>query len=407
MPPTAESVKGRILIIVENLPVPFDRRVWMESTTLQRAGYQVAVICPTGKGYEDLRETRDGIHIYRHRLPEERSSALGYLREYSCALWNEWRLALMIRNDLGFDVIHACNPPDLIFLVAAWFRLFHGTRFVFDHHDLCPELYESKFGKKGFFHRLLRMAEALTFRLADKVISTNESYREIAITRGRKQPEEVVVVRSGPDLARFNPVPPDPVHRHGRRYLVGYLGVMGEFDGVDHLVRAAATLIRERGRSDIHFMLIGSGPMLDSLRQLTATLGLTDHVEFTGRIPDADMIARLSTCDVCVNPDPMNPLNDKSTMNKILEYMALGRPVVQYDLKEGRRSAADASLYAAPNDIGDLASKIEVLLGNPELRTRMGALGRHRMEETLEWRHQSSRLIALYDTLLAKRGPSA
>ena len=300
----------------------------------------------------------------------------------------------------GFEVIHASNPPDLLFLVALWFRALHGTAFLFDQHDLNPELYESKFGRRGLFYHALRLAEACTFRLARTVISTNESYREVALTRGKKDPKSVFIVRSGPDLTRFNPVPPNPAFRRGRRYLVGYLGVMGEFDGVDHLVRAAAELAR-RGRADIQFVMIGSGPMLDPLRRLAQSLGVAECMEFTGRSPAEDMIARLSSCDLCVGPDPLNPLNDKSTMNKILEYMALRRPVVQYDLLEGRRSAQDASWYAEPNNVSDLASKIEAMLSDPEARGRMGERGRERMEKELEWKHQAPRLLEAYEGVFA------
>jgi glycosyltransferase involved in cell wall biosynthesis len=386
----------RVLIIVENLPVPFDRRVWMEATTLHAAGYQVSVICPTGKGYEALSEERDGIAIYRHQLPREVSSAIGYLREYSSALWSEWWLSWRVLRERGFDVIHACNPPDLIFLVAMWFKLLLGKRFIFDQHDLNPELYESKFGKRGLFWWGLKIAERMTFFTADVVISTNESYRKIALERGKIRPERVHVVRSGPDLSRFNPVPANPAYRRGYTYLVGYLGVMGEFDGVDHLVRAAHHLVVVCGRRDIGFCLIGNGPMFESLKMLAKELGVEQQVEFTGRISDGDMINRLSSCDVCVDCDPLNPLNDKSTMNKILEYMALERPIVQYDLVEGRHSAQEASLYAKPNDIVDLAKQIAYLLGEPELRKQMGRFGRERMENVLEWRHQVPKLLAAY-----------
>jgi glycosyltransferase involved in cell wall biosynthesis len=393
---------GKVLIIVENLPVPPDRRVWMEATTLKRAGYQVSIICPTGKGCQTLEEEIDGIFIRRHPLPPETNSATGYLREYSAALWGEWKLARRIRQLRGFHVIHACNPPDLIFLVAAWFKLFHRTKFIFDHHDLNPELYESKFHRRDFFYRLLFWAERLTFLLADTVISTNESYREVAITRGGKRPEDVFVVRSGPRVETFKAVPPNPAYRHGRRYLVGYLGVMGQQDGVDHLLNAAHTLIIDRGRTDIQFCLIGAGPTFEELQGQAKELGIAEFVEFTGRIPDDDVISRLSSCDVCVDPDPLNPLNNKSTMNKILEYMALERPVVQYDLLEGRRSAADASLYAEPNNFRDLAAKIEQLLADPEARARMGQLGRARMVETLGWKHQSANLLAAYEKTLQR-----
>ena len=402
MPESPGPEHGRILIVVENLPVPFDRRVWMEATTLKAHGHQVCVICPTGKNYHQHYEEIEGIHIYRHDLPPEHSSALGYLREYSSALWSEWRLARRVRKEHGFDIFHACNPPDLIFLVALWFKLFHRTHFLFDHHDLTPELYESKFHKRGFFYHCMRMAERCTFWLADTVISTNESYRDVAIRRGRMNPEHVHIVRSGPNLTVFMKSDGRDEYRKGRKYLVGYLGVMGEFDGVDHLVRAAHELIVNRGRTDIQFCLIGSGPTLESLRNLAAELDIEPYLEFTGRIPDRDMIDRLSTCDVCVNPDPFNPLNDKSTMNKILEYMALEKPIVQYDLLEGRRSAQGASLYAEKNNISDFASRIEELLADPDKRAQMGQRGRQRMVENLEWKHQAPRLLSAYAQALSR-----
>ena len=387
---------GRVLIIVENLPVPFDRRVWMEATALKRSGYEVSVISPTGKGYESLYEEVDGIGIYRHQLPPERSSALGYVREYAHALWAEWRLARKVHKERGFEVIQACNPPDLIFLVSLWFKLLYGTRFIFDHHDLSPELYESKFKRRGVFYYILRLAERLTFLSADVVIATNESYQEVAVLRGKKPPEHVHVVRSGPDLSRFRKVAANSIYRRGRRYLVGYLGVMAEFDGVDHLIKVVHELVLNRTRTDIHFCLIGSGPMVEGLKKLASDLNVQDYVEFTGRIPDTELIERLSSCDVCVDPDPLNPLNNKSTMNKILEYMALERPIVQYDLVEGKRSAGEASLYAEPDNIQDFATKIEILLANPDVRLQMGCVGLQRMLEQLEWTHQVPKLLNAY-----------
>src|SRR5688572_5801810 len=391
--------KRRALIIVENLPVPMDRRVWMEATTLRQAGYEVSVICPTGKGCEGLCEEIAGVHIYRHQLPVEATSARGYLREYSAAIWSQWTLARRVHRERGFDLIHACNPPDLIFVTALWFKLLHGTRFLFDQHDLCPELYESKYRRRGPFYTLLTIAERLTYGLADVVISTNESYKSVAISRGRKAPADVFVVRSGPDLEIFKKTPPNLSHRAGRKYLVGYLGVMGDVDGVDGLIRIIHKLVVERRRQDIQFCLIGGGPMLESLKILARDLDVSAFVEFTGRLPDGEVLERLSSCDVCVNPDPLNPLNDKSTMNKILEYMALDRPIVQFELREGRESAAGASLYATPQDLDDFADKIEQLLADEELRERMGAIGRQRMEQLLEWRHQVPKLLRAYDRL--------
>ena len=388
-----------ILIVVENLPVPFDRRVWMESTTLKNAGYTVSVISPTGKGFEKTYEVIDGIHVYRHKLPPEHSSALGYLREYSSTLWNEWRLACKAYKEHHFRVFHACNPPDLIFIVALWFRLFHGVKFLFDHHDLTPELYESKFNKRGFFYHCMKVAERLTFGMASKVISTNESYKKVAVERGKMNPNDVHIVRSGPNLEKFKPVPRVESYAHGKKYLVGYMGVMGEFDGVDHLVRAAEVLVKKKGRTDIQFCFVGSGPCFEDLQQMATDLGIGDYVEFAGRVSDEEMIARLSSCDVCVDCDPLNALNDKCTMNKILEYMALKRPIVQYDLTEGRFSAQEASLYAEPNNFEDLADKVEQLLGDESMRKKMGECGAKRMADELEWRYQIPKLLKVYDEI--------
>ena len=389
-----------ILIVVENLPVPFDRRVWMEAMTLRDAGYNVSVISPTGKGYDKEYEIIENIHIYRHNLPPEQSSVYGYFREYSSALISEWRLANKAYKSHKFRVFHACNPPDLIFIVAVWFRLFYGVKFLFDHHDLTPELYESKFNKRGFFYQCMRWAERCTFALASKVISTNESYKKIAIERGKMKQEDVQIVRSGPDLDKFKPVNINRKLFNNRKYMVGYLGVMGEFDGVDHLIRAAEILIKN-GRNDIHFCLIGSGPCFEDLNKLSIDLGISEFIEFTGRICDTEMIERLSSCDICVDCDPLNPLNDKCTMNKVLEYMALGRPIVQYDLTEGRYSAQQASVYAEPNNINDLATKIEELLDNEIMRKQMSEIGLKRMTEDLEWKHQKPNLLKVYNELFS------
>lgn len=391
---------GKVLIIVENLPVPFDRRVWMESITLQKAGYEVSVICPKGKGYEKDYEVIDQVHIYRHPMPPDISSVTGYLREYGTALYWEFRLAHRVWRERGFDIVHVCNPPDLLFLVAGWFKLFHGVRVIFDHHDINLEMYEAKYGRRDFFYYGLSWAERLSFATADIVISTNESYRTIALTRGRKKPEEVFVVRSGPDLSRFQPVPPTPAYRKGRSYLVGYVGVMGEPEGIDYLLKSVRYLVHEQNRHDIQFMLIGSGPMFENLQNMAKELGVADYVEFTGRIPDAELLARLSSCDVCVNPDKKMPYNDLSTMNKIMEYMAMGKPIVQFELLEGMRSAEGASVYAEGNNPVDFAEKIVELLNDPSRREKMSLEGRHRMEKMLEWRHQAPKLLEAYSKVL-------
>ncbi len=398
------SLAGRrILIIVENLPLPFDRRVWQEAGALRDAGAVVNIICPTGKGYETRRETIDGITIHRHPLPDEGAGPLGYMLEYGAALFWEFVLSCRIFFGPGFDVIQGCNPPDLIFLVALPFKLL-GARFVFDHHDINPELFEAKFGRRGPFWRLLLILERLTFAAADISIATNESYRRIAIERGHMRPEDVFVVRSGPDLSRLKPVAPADRWRNGRRFLVGYVGVMGEQEGIDLLLEAVSSLVR-RGREDIQFCLVGGGPSLTGLRARSAEMGLDAYVTFTGRAPDVDLFEILSTADVCVNPDRVNPMNDKSTMNKILEYMAFGKAIVQFDVAEGRVSAADSSLYAKANDPIDMADKIEQLLGSPDERERMGAIGVARVADDLSWAHQVPKLLAAYRRLFERGRP--
>ena len=394
---------SKVLIIVENLAVPFDRRVWMESTTLRNAGYQVSVICPKGQGYDKDYEVIDDIHIYRHPMPPDISSVTGYLREYSTAVYWEFRLAQRVWREQGFDVVHICNPPDLLFLTAAWFKLLKGVRVIFDHHDINLEMYEAKYGRRDIFYYGLKLVERLTFMTADIVISTNESYRSIALTRGKKRPQDIFVVRSGPNLARFQATPPNPIYRRGRKHLVGYVGVMGEPEGIDYLLKAVQYIVFEKQRQDVQFMLIGSGPMFEALQVLSQELGITEFVEFTGRIPDAELLERLSSCDVCVNPDKKNAYNDFSTMNKILEYMAMSKPIVQFDLLEGRRSAANASLYANANDEVDFAEKIlELLDASPERREKMGLEGRRRMEKELEWHHQAPKLLSAYAAVAMK-----
>ncbi|MBN3943935.1 MAG: glycosyltransferase family 4 protein [Nostoc sp.] len=393
----------KVLIIVENLPVPFDRRVWMEATTLQKAGYEVSVISPTGNGFEKDYEIIEQIHIYRHPLPPEESSVIGYLREYSWAINWQFRLAQRVWRERGFDVIHICNPPDLLFLVAAWFKLFHGISIIFDHHDLSPEMYEAKYRRRDIFYHGLRWAERLTYATADMVISTNESHREVALNRGHKKPEKVFVVRSAPDLSRFRRMPPNPNYRRGRNYLIGYMGVMGEPEGIDYLLRMVYYIVHKKNRSDIHFMLIGSGPMAEKLKNLSKELEVNEFVEFTGFKQGEELLERLSSCDVCVEPSPTSAYNENCTMNKILEYMAMGKAIVQFDLREGRRSAQEASLYAKPNDEVEFAEKILELLDFPERREKLGAEGRRRMEEILEWQYQAPKLLDAYDKVWQSR----
>lgn len=388
----------RILIIVENLPCPFDRRVWQEATTLHEAGYHVSIICPSGKGYEKKHEVIEGIPIYRHKLPLEADGALGYALEYSSALFWEFILAWKVLRKHGFDAIHACNPPDTIFLIGGFFKLF-GKKFVFDHHDINPELYEAKFNRKDFFYKLLLFLEKWTFKTADISIATNHSYQKIAVNRGGMDPEKVFVVRSGPNLERLKILPPVPELKCGRKYLVGYVGVMGKQEGIDYLLRSAHYIIYEKGRDDIHFGLVGGGTELEAMQNYAEELGVADFVTFTGRVPDRTMLELLNTADVCVNPDVANEMNDKSTMNKIMEYMAIGKPIVQFDLTEGRYSAQEAAVYAEPNNHIDFAERIVALVDNPGLRERMGHFGRERVEKELAWQYEATKLLSAYETL--------
>lgn len=391
--------RQRVLIIVENLPCPFDRRVWQEARTLQAAGYIVSIICPKGPGCERSVEHIDGIAIYRHAQPFEASGALGYLAEYTWALLAEFWLSLKVLiAGRGFDVIQACNPPDTIFLIGGFYKLF-GKKFIFDHHDINPELYLAKFGRRDFFYRLLLALERWTFKTADVCIATNESYRRIAIERGGVHPSRVFVVRSGPDLSRLKLLPPTPELKCGRRYLVGYVGVMGRQEGIDGLLSAVRHIVHTMGRTDIHFGLVGGGTSLGEAKALARELEVDDYVTFTGRVPDAELLAMLNTADICVNPDVANEMNDKSTMNKIMEYMALGKPIVQYDLTEGRVSAQEASLYAKRNDPIDLAEKMLTLLDDESLRRRMGEIGRERVRSVLAWEHEAPRLLAAYEAV--------
>jgi glycosyltransferase involved in cell wall biosynthesis len=392
--------RRRVLIIVENLPVPFDRRVWQEAQTLTQAGVEVSVICPTGKGFEKRLEVIEGVTIHRHPLPEA-DGPLGYALEYGAALM--WQMALAVRIALtrGFDVIHACNPPDTIFLIAAVFKLF-GKRFVFDHHDLCPELYEAKFGRRDWLWRLLGVLERLTFRAADVVISTNQSYRRIALHRGGKRPEQVFVVRSGPDLARW-PIPAPAIRAPDRPPTIGYLGVMGEQEGLELFLETMDRIVRRETHSGVQAVLVGDGPRRKALEVRAAAMGLSDHIAFTGRLPDAEMQARLAAVDVCINTDKPSALNDQSTMNKVVEYMALGKPIVQFEGIEGRVSAAGSSLYARPGDTGDFADKVLQLLDDEVLRAEMGREGRRRVESDLAWAHQEKALLAAYECVFAAR----
>jgi glycosyltransferase involved in cell wall biosynthesis len=395
-----------VLILVENLPVPLDRRVWLEATTLTQAGYAVSVICPTGRGWDARFEEIDGVHIWRYPAPPEaHAGALAYAREWGTALWHMARLSFRVRRARGFDVIQGCNPPDLLWLVALIWRPF-GVRYVFDHHDVCPELYEAKFGRRGPLHAVMRLWERLSFAMARVSIATNESFRAVALGRGRMDPADVFVVRSAPRVEAFRPGPGDPALRKGAGTVMGYVGVIGQQEGMDLLVAAAEHLVRVLGAADprmadVHFVIAGFGPHLPAVQADVAARGLGGHFTFTGPLYGPALVEALNACDIGVAPDPRNPMNDISTMNKVMEYMALEKPVVQFDLTEGRASAGEAALYAAANDATDFAAKLAALIADPALRAEMGRRGRARVLAALSWDHSAPHLLAAYDRVFA------
>jgi glycosyltransferase involved in cell wall biosynthesis len=389
-----------VCIIVENLPVPVDRRVWCEARALRDAGYVVSVICPKGKNsctasYEIL----DGIHIYRHRAWEA-SGAIGYLLEYAWALIAELYLVLKVFSRSRFRVLQGCNPPDTIFLIALILKPF-GVRYIFDHHDLSPEVFEAKFGSAGgLFCALARLAEKCSFRVADVSIATNESFKEVAIARGGKRPEEVFVVRNCPDLTAFRRAESRSEIKGEKPLTVVYVGFMGQQDGLDLLVESIEHIVKHENRQDTHFLFVGRGTMLPALREMVAKKELDRFVTFTGQVPHDEVVNYLSNADVGVAPDPKTPMNDKSTMIKIFEYMALELPVVLFDLKEGRHTAGPAALYAKPNDPIDFANQVNKLLDSVELRRQLGACGRKRIEESMNWEVEKIGLLQAYGAAL-------
>jgi glycosyltransferase involved in cell wall biosynthesis len=399
----ARGERPRVLMIVQNLPVPFDRRVWLECETLQQAGYDVTVVCPTGEGTV-AEQVVNGVRIVAYPAYAPGGSALSYAKEYAYSFAATARLALRERRSGHFDVVQACNPPDIFWMLARWLRLRDGTRFVFDHHDLCPELFESRFETgPRLLHRGLLFLERQTFRAADRVTSTNGSYAAIAVSRGGKSPEHVTVVRTGPDPERLRRRPADPALRKGRPHLVAYLGVMGPQDGVDMVIQAADIIVNTMGRRDVTFCLMGSGDERPRLLAERDRRGLQDYVDMPGRVSDEVMAAVLSTADLGLCPDPLNPLNDVSTMNKTMEYMAFELPVVAFDLKETRVSAQEAARYVRPNSVEEYASAILELVDDPGARAQMALLGRERIESHLAWSYQRTAYQGVFDDLVVRR----
>ncbi|MGN6679631.1 MAG: glycosyltransferase family 4 protein [Streptosporangiaceae bacterium] len=392
---------SRVLIIVQNLPVPFDRRVWLECQALVAAGHEVSVVCPKGDG-DPSHQVLDSVQLYKYRPYAPGGSKLSYVTEYGYSFAATAWHAFKARRSGRFHVLQACNPPDIFWPIALALRFVDRTKFVFDHHDLCPELYQSRFPQGPRLpYRMLRALERMTHRTADHVISTNDSYRNIAIERSGKSSGDVTVVRTGPDPDRLRRGAASPDLRRGRRFLAAYIGVMGPQDGVDIIIRVADIIVHELHRTDIAFTLIGSGDCFSDLVALRDMLGLNGHVEFTGRAPD-DLVARiLSTADLGLSPDPKNPLNDVSTMNKTMEYMAFELPLVAFDLRETKISAGEACAYVKPGDLRGFAETVVSLLADEERRALMGKLGRTRIEQELAWSYQERAYLSVYEKVLS------
>ena len=392
--------RGRVLIIVQNLPVPFDRRVWLESRTLVGAGYEVVVVCPKGPS-DPGHSVLEGVELYKYSPFAPGRGAISFVVEYLYSFAATLILSLKASRRGRFDVVQSCNPPDIFWPIGLLFRLLHGSRFVFDHHDLCPELYMTRFDEGS---RLtlgaLHLLERKSIGSADEVITTNDSYRRIAIERDSADPCRTTVVRNGPDLTRLAPGPVDLELKRGREHLVAYLGVMGPQDGVDIVLKVANLVVKEHRRDDVAFTLIGAGDSFRALRALSVELGLDGAVEFTGRLPDAEVAAILSAADVGISPDPKNALNDLSTMNKTMEYMAFGLPVAAFDLVETRFSAGFAAMYAKPNSVEDLAAIVLKLIDDKALRREMGSFAVERVRKQLAWSHQASRYLEVYERLI-------
>ena len=386
------------VIMVENLPVPFDRRVWQEACALRDAGWTVSVICPQTEKYPEAYEMLDDIAIYRHPLTEA-NSKVAFAREYATALFHEFRLLVKVWRERGFDVIQACNPPDLLFLTALPFKLL-GMKFIFDHHDISPELFAVKFGSKGVIHRVLGWLERLTFKSADLVISTNETFRDIAINRGGKNPEDVVTVYSVPDVSRIRRVKPDEELKAKKPVLLGYLGIINDQDGVDHIVRAVHHMKHELGVNDAHTVVVGDGPALPSVKALAAELGVESDITFTGYLSGDKLLAALSSFDIGIIPDPPNEYNHKISMNKVFEYSALGIPIVAYNLGETRRLLGEKLAAASTDDPAGLARAVRDLVKDEKKRHDLGRAAAEIARRNFNWDREADKLVGAYGRLV-------
>jgi glycosyltransferase involved in cell wall biosynthesis len=390
------------VIVVENLPVPFDRRVWQEAQALHRAGWTVSVICPTNADFPKPFEIIDDIAIYRHPLPPEGRGAVAYFREYSTALLHEFRLLFRVHRERGFSIIQACNPPDLIFLAALPFKLI-GKRFIYDQHDVSPELFIVKFGRKGLLYRALLFFERMSYRTADRVIAANATFKDIAISRGGKTPSQVEVVYGVPDRKRIHRVEPEPGLHGGRKFILGYVGIINEQDGVDHLVRAVAHLVKVIGFRDFRAVIVGSGPALEPVRSLASALEVEDFILFTGYLKGETLLAYLSAFDIGIIPDPLNEANDLMSMNKVFEYCALGIPTACYPLKETKRLLGEAGVYAPSHEPEGLAEACLKLMGDEALRARSAAAAAKLSAESFVWENEARKYVATYERVLSPK----
>jgi glycosyltransferase involved in cell wall biosynthesis len=398
-------------MLLGNYPYPQDYRVRREATSLVEAGYRVAVVAPARRG-QPLRELVDGVDVYRYPGVVNGTNVATYALEYAYTTLASLTLAGLASVRARTEVVHAHNPPDTFFVVGLPFKLLR-RRFVYDHHDVAPELFLARFSdtrpgrSQSLVYRVLLLLERLSCRLADRVIATNESYRGLEVRRGGVPPERITIVRNGPGSDKLTLEESDPELRARAGCILGYIGVMGHADGVDYLIRAVHHLVHDLGRDDVYCVVIGEGDAVPDLQRLVVSLGLERHVEFPGRLSDIDVRRVLCTADICVDPDPSNVFNDLSTMQKVMDYMALGRPVVAFDLPEHRRTAGDAAVYVRPNDELALARAIAELMDDPERRKRLGELGRKRVEEELAWEHSRRNLLAMYERLLGPDGRAA
>lgn len=398
---------NKVLMLVENTPAPLDRRVWAEAKTLRDAGYQVSIICPKGNGQDE--ETYiciDDIAIYRYRLPAISNKYMTYAAEYGVALWMTFLISIKVLFERGFDVIHAANPPDIFFLIGLFYRPF-GKKYIFDQHDLAPEMFKVKFqGRMQWLYQLQLFLEACSYRAAHVVITSNASQKRIAVERGHCDPNRVFVVRNGPNLQQMKPVRPELELKGSRLYLLAYVGLISVQDGVEYALYALDELVHKRGHQDVSLVLMGDGDNAPALHALADKLDLNEYVNFTGWTESKDVLRYLTVADVGLVPDPQNGLNEYSTMIKTMEYMAMGKPVVAFDLAETHFSAQEAALYAEPNRVEDFADKIEALLANEELRLKMGAIGRKQVEEELNWDHSKKNLLLAYEGLSGESSES-